>query len=481
MLPKYPLKVTDGNITADAKIITVPEGSIGQNGAVNLAAAAFKALRFTAENNTHVSHGAFWLPGVDYSSFYWDCLVRPMMPSGTGYIVSAGYGGAHDLLLGTTSGNGLWAVTGNIWDGDSTVSFSSPERFPLGEWYHIAIIWDLTDIMVYVNGVCEGVTTYEAMTRSTPASTDSTLYVGGSDHLMGTFDLAWLRGFEGTLPLTISSYAPFKVPSFPLVSFNNSTDEIIAAQFCADYTVPAGVIADHSAGLSGVLHPGIRSRGATLGGFLGSYPAVILSVDEDVLPQWVDADIAAPTPASSVVIPDDAVIYDSFQTRNNPPFWSNDLGLGNAERGGTWENGSTFGISSGAVFASTTTETTFPVLDRGSLTQDIRMSRLGQRIKLIGRYADADNYIQALFYSNTGTSALELTKVVGGNSTQLFLGNVGSFDADLRMTISGTTVTVYMGGAQVTQQTSSPLPTGTKVGFNVVSTYRSKVTLFECY
>lgn len=445
------------------------------------------ALRFDSTKAHHVDHGAFWLPGVDYSTFYWDMLVCPWMASGTGYIISAGYGGAHNLLLGFTASGGKFAVTGNIWDGAATKSFASSAKFDLNTWHHIAVCWDGSEIVVYVDGVVEGVTAYVAATRSTPANTDSVLFVGGSDHLMGSFDLAWIRGFEGTLPgVPNASYAPLRATTWPRVAFNNSGSTIIKAQFAADYTQTCAVINDLSDGLDGVRHPGVRAIGINVGGFQGSYPAVFTYQDEADLPQWVSATYEPPVSTVTPTIPPTAKVYDSFLNRQSSPFWSNSYTLGSTE-GGTlgvlpWTmSDGMYGISSGSVFPVTTSTSEFALIDTSTQTQDIRITREGRRIAIIARYTDANNHIQALFYDSGGTSALQLDKTVSGVTTTLFSGNVGNFDADIRVTVSGTTVTVYMGGSQVTAQTSSPLPTGTKAGFGLSTQYLAKVSLFEVY
>jgi len=304
------------------------------------------------------------------------------------------------------------------------------------------------------------------------------------------FDLAWIRGFEGTLPgIPNASYAPFKTTTFPRAAFNNSGTTVIQAQFMADYTQPANVINDLSDGLSGVRHPGIRAIGANLGGFQGSYPTVFYSTPEVDLPQWVSSEITAPISNTSPTIPPTAKIFDDFSDRDSSPFWVTsmpDVSMGSTQ-GGTlgvlpWTTGTAmYGISSGTVYPVTTSTSEVAVVDTSTQTQDIRINREGKRMSIMARYADSSNYIQALFYDNGGPSALQLDKTVAGVTTTLFSGNVGSFESDIRITVSGTTITVYMGGVQVTQQTSSPLPTGTKAGFQLSTPYRAKVTQFEVY
>lgn len=446
------------------------------------------ALRFDATKGHHVDHGPFWLPGVDYSTFYWDMLVSPRMASGTGYIISAGYGGSHNLLLGTSSDAGKFSITGNIWNGVGTTSFNTGADFDLSTWHHVAVVWNGSEIITYVDGVAESSTAYVAATRSTPDNTDSVLFVGGSDHLMGTFDLAWIRGFEGTLPgIPNASYAPFKTTTFPRAAFNNATDVIIKSQFLADYTQPAGVIADLSNGLNGVNHPGVRAIGANLGGFQGSYPAVFNYTADADLPQWVRASYVPPVSTVAPTIPATALVYDSFSNRQSTPFWSNSYVLGSTE-GGTlgslaWTTGSEmYGVTSGRVFPTTTSTTEYALVETSTQTQDIRITRDGPRMMIVARYTNATNYVYALFYESVGSSFWSVNKVVGGVDTELGAGlQAGAADDDIRLVISGTSVKAYTGGVLKVDTTDGSLPSGTKAGFNLASQHLTKVSLFEVY
>ncbi len=447
------------------------------------------ALRFDAVKGHHVNHGPFWLPGETYGTFYWDALVRPTLASATGYLISAGYGGAHNLLLGVTGATTTFNFTGNIWNGASTVSFSTLGKFTLGEWYHVAVQWNLSEITVYVNGVIEGVTAFVDTDRSTPANTDSILYVGGSDHNMFSGDLAWLRGFEGTLPGVPSQYAPFRVNRWPMSAINNSGTTIIEPQFLADYSYKAGIIADHSAGLSGVRHPGIRSHGARTGGFLGSYPAVIMLDDESDLPQWVAATIEAPNVATTVTIPSGPTpkVYDSFSNREYSPFWSDTDGLGSTEGGSVgvqaWTTSAQmYGISSGSVFAKTTSTSELALVEAGSQTQDIRVSGVeGTSVGVYGRYIDSNNFVQAQVNVGGGLLNWAIYRKLAGVFTTVSGNAAGSMPSVIRLVFSGNIVQLYTDGVTRVNTTDATMPTGTKAGIGLTTQDLAKISLFEVY
>lgn len=447
------------------------------------------ALRFDAVKGHHVNHGPFWLPGELYTSFYWDALVSPTLASGTGYMISAGYGGAHNLLLGFTCSGGTFAVTGNIWDGASTVSFNSTGKFALNKWHHIAVQWDLTEITVYVNGVAEAKTAYVDTDRSTPANTDSVFFVGGSDHNMMSMDLAWIRGFEGTLPGVPANLVPFRVNLWPMSAINNSGATIIEPQFLADYTYKAGLIADHSAGLNGVRHPGIRATGARLGGFLGSFPAVIMINDEADLPQWVATTIEAPNVATAVTVPSGPApkVYDSFSNREYSPFWSDTDGLGSTEGGSAgvaaWSTAAeTYGISSGCAYPKTSSTTDYANVEVGSQTQDIHVTCEGTRVTLAGRYTDGSNFVYGQVLLSGGVLSWEVGKKVAGVFTSISSGNTpAAMATTVRLVINGTALELYTDGVNRVTTTDGSLPTGTKAGFNLVTEELAKVSLFEVY
>lgn len=443
-----------------------------------------RALRFDPTQSHHVDHGAFWLAGVDYTTFYWDYFVRPTQQSGTGYVISAGYGGAHNLLAGFTSDGARASVTGNIYNGSNTTSFESAAIIPLGDWVHVAVVWDLSNIMVYVNGVCEGITAYSALTRSTPSAVDSVLYVGGSNHLNGGFDLKWLRGFEGCIPPDVSYFAPFRAERYPKTHYVNS-GTLCDASFTCDYTVTSEMQIDMSDGLSSIRHNGRRSGFGDQGDWL-NLAGEVNTWDDASLPQWVNATVNVPT-EKVTAIPAGALIYDDFN-RTSSPFWTNSVALGSTEGGSlgvlAWQGAaSSYGCTYGRAFYNGPGGGANPVyVDVGQQDVDIQLIRSG-RYDVYARYTDANNYVLVYGVSDGSQDYLMIQKTIAGVSTDLSYVGIGAntqYEPDIRITIIGTTITVYYGGTQKGTATST-LPTGTNIGFALGSSTLGKIDTFAVY
>lgn len=495
MLQKYPIVVryeeSDGTATTNPTAILVPDGSI-EGEQVDLSATQAPevgALRFDETKAHHVNHGAFWIGGEEYTSFYWDAFVRPRAVSTLGYVISAGYGGNHNLLLGFNSNATHAAVTGNIWDGDSVVEFSTAQVIPLGDWVHIAVTWDLLVLRVYINGVIEGSTTYEAETRSTETSVESVLFVGGSDHLNFGFDLKWIRGFEGTLPFTFSNL-PYRPERFPRAYYQVSSTDVPAA-FLADYSKKCEIIPDLSKGFGAQgTHPGRRATGADGGDFNnGGSPVKNNHTDSD-LPQWVEATVVAPT-EDTTVVPVGAKIYDDFN-RTSSPFWVNTQGLGSTEGGSlgilAWQGSANlYGCSYGRCFGWDGNGG-ITYVDSGSQTQDVRIQSAveGHQFSTILRYQDANNYIEiATSPIGDGTDSVFVVKKVAGVTTVIsnFTSGPGTSSASLiRVTVSENDISVYFDGVSIYAGTDlADLPTGTGVGFSMVALAQCKIDSFGAF
>lgn len=236
---KNPKTLTVSSMTASSGNVTLGET---ESSSTSMPTTAMRILSTTG----HISHGYYWKPDRKYFDFYYDALVRPFDTQETGYLISAGYGGAHNLLWGFYANDTHFQVTGNIWDGAATKTFSTPIKFPLGQWYHIAVAWNRKVIVTYVNGVAEGSTAYVADYRSTPGVDTPVLFVGGSNHSKFDMDIAWIRGFESIVPFDIGLAKPFRPQRWPSANFSDA----YKASFLADYTKPAYIIPDLSDGLA---------------------------------------------------------------------------------------------------------------------------------------------------------------------------------------------------------------------------------------
>lgn len=437
------------------------------------------ALRFDSAKTHNVDHGQFWLKDQTYTSFYWDAFVRPTEANGTGYLISAGYGSQHDLLLGFSSGTTHASVTGNIWNGSGAETFGSAQIIPLGDWVHIAAVWDLTNLIVYINGVAEGYTPYAAANRSTAFDYNGSLFVGGSDHSNFSLDLKWVRGFEGVVPFATNSLQGYRPERYPK-TYYYSAGVAYKADFLADYSYPCETIPDISGGFGTQLqHPGRREVGANIGAFMSASAGITNSYPDSLLPQWVAANVVGPTVGTST-IPPTAVIYDDFN-RDSSPFWADPITLGSTE-GGTggvqvWA-GANYGISYGRVFNYASGYGDNALVETTITDMDVRYTRTND-IWCFLRFQDTSNYMIAKL---TGTN-LQVLKVVGGASTELINTTVtgGDLEPNIKFTVVGDTVTAFYNGVQKATATSSPLPTGTKAGFVLNSAALAKLDTFEVY
>jgi hypothetical protein len=483
MTPKFPIRAYDseGNSAVVSSLLV---DSIGPNGEIDLTGSSpttssRQVLRFDKTKNNHVDHGAFWNVGDNYEECYWDMLVRPLE---SGYIISAGYGPDHNLLLGFEVTGDYCGVTGNMFIDDVLTTFSSPVRIPTGSWNHLAVVWDKSNISIWINGCIEAVIAAPGDFRTANSPQDVVLFVGGSDHSNISADIAWIRGFENQIPTDqLASSAPFRVQQFPRVSFNNS-GTIVLADFCADYTRPSGVIADVSPGLlvdtQRVLHPGVLGQGIDYGDFLNASIKFYVSDPAD-LPQWVDADIAQWEPPSSVVVPAGARLYDSFTTKQKTPFWTETQGLGEIEGGSlgiqTWSGSSQYWISYGAAVAGAIGPGA-TLLDNQSEDIDLYIEWTGN-LSWYTNYVDDDNYLAG----SITAGSMYFVKKVSGVVTNLVEGAIVPASGLLRMVKSGTGVTIYVDGEEEATATASGITAGTKCGFEVTSFGLGRVTLFATY
>lgn len=441
-------------------------------------AGAATALRFDSSKTHNVDHGPFWLKDELYTKFFWDAFVRPTEANKTGYLISAGYGSEHCLLLGFTSNATHAQVTGNIWNGSGATSFASAQIIPLGDWVHIGVAWDLTNIIVYINGVAEGYTAYSAANRSTSYDYDASLFIGGSDHSNYGMDLKWVRGFEGVVPFGTTNLDCFRPERYPK-AYYYSAAVAYKASFLADYTRPCEIIPDLSAGFgSEGQHPGRREVGANIGAFMTASAGINNTYPDTDLPQWVTASVTGPTIGTST-IPPTAVIYDDFN-RDSSPLWDNSISLGSTE-GGTagvkvWE-GVNYGISYGRVFNYGSGYGDNALVDTGITNVDVRYTRSGDFWAFL-RFQDTSNYVVAKL---TGTN-LQVLKVIGGASTEIINVTVtnGGTITDIKFTVVGTTLKAYYNGAEQATYTGA-LPTGTKAGFVLGSQTLAKLDTFAVY
>lgn len=64
---------------------------------------------------SNVSYGQFWTPGTNYNKFFVDAWI--WAEGNAQYVVSAGYGGEHNILFGVDgcSADNTTRITGVVW------------------------------------------------------------------------------------------------------------------------------------------------------------------------------------------------------------------------------------------------------------------------------------------------------------------------------------------------------------------------------
>jgi hypothetical protein len=418
----------------------------------------------------HVHHGRFWPDaGAVLGEFLWDAW---LINKGGSYFISDGYGGAHALLWGF--GGESTAMTGNVWNGSASQSFTGNYAPGPLEWVHLAVGLKGGNLYTYVNGVPDSISAFSG-TRVAAAwgGGAGVLFVGGSDHLNWIGDLALVRGWDrGLCPLTTeTSFIPERFPS----RFSNG----VPCDFYCDYTVkdfpfdlsPAGA----EMGNGYAFHHG-RLAHPNAGGSSAAYETDAYPIDYVIspLPAWVASTncpylrpLGETSPVEDVpapaAVPGGALAFDSFGRANQTFAFQTAPSLGSTEGGSlgplAWQTSriqgqptlGLFGILGGAAVNTNAAAYSTAWVPVGTEDMDVRVTRqksasLPGQTGVAFRVVDANNYWSA-YYITSGADAggnVYLAKVVAGvisNVTNYAVGG-GSWTV-LRVVASGDTFTVY--------------------------------------
>lgn len=439
---------------------------------------------FSGDDGCHIDHGYFWGhdAGTDLgAAFYWEAWVKPL---GSGYLVSDGYGGAHAFLWGFVgSDGGPYTVTGNVWSSIAdAVSFSGIHRLAHEQWAHIAVGLSGGKIYTWVNGVGDTLTSFSGIrTTLGTASGCGKLYVGGSDHLNGTFRLAALRGWDRGeyVPSTLEAFAPER--SW-LPSYSNSS----IASFMAEYVGHGAIIIpDYGRAISATggiseRHPGRRiGVGAFASAFLqgpqtapgpgggGPFPTFVLDEDCPYGRQLGTTTASVGVTQIPESVPSGAVVFDSFNRAEQTWAFQQVPSLGSTEGGSAgplvWQSDGEmpFGILDGqAVFlgrASLGTLVGKPAwVMTGITNQDVRITRrvggtVAPAVGIVFRLIDGDNFWFVYAYPD-GTTCFLGSYTAGVETVGTTFFNISSGDTVIRVVASGTTITVFTGDGETWTQ-----------------------------
>ena len=236
-------------------------------------------LQFNGSLTQHVNHGLFWeiyTPtrpnNVLSDDFAWEAWVKVAPANGLGYVISAGYGGAHSILLGfdvsaerrkaSVVGNFAVLPDGKCMAGDAfhRVDFRTDAAFDLNTWYHVAVASRNHILTVYKDGEPILSQTWTGKRISNlcykPDGAEAILYIGGSTHLNFTGEIAQVRGWEGFTPYGGSRFVPETTFSASWRE-KGSDPRITDAVFLTDYRNKKRKFDDLSKGYKGRRHSGI--------------------------------------------------------------------------------------------------------------------------------------------------------------------------------------------------------------------------------
>lgn len=409
----------------------------------------YGSMFFDANFLQHVNHGRFFRPGVNYSHCFWEGWFKPFVGSwGPGYMISDNQGGNHNILWGMQEAStGFCDITGNFHDGTTLTSFGQTEPIPQGHWTHLAVGWDGSHIMCWVNGILTHVQAYAPSQRMQPGGNDQTLHVGGSDHNNFYGNIAWVRAREGYGRCQYTS--DFTPEMFCRPQFNDGTLTDMP-QFCVSYQTPSRLFTDFGK-FENISHHGIpeavQSTSYVPGSFIGT--GLALPTFEAGL---IETDTYVPTAPAT---PSGAIIWDSFsranRTPNNPTNLTTGIfALGAVETGsvswtnldGTTDSGGA-GVLNGRCFIFN--QSAGKVVETSTQNVDVRVNRLPTTIHYTGllvRYKDANDY----YYIQGGDTSIAVTKREGGVTTTVGYTPTSGWTT-LRVVANGTTLTVYTGTA----------------------------------
>ncbi len=451
-------------------------------------------LHFDATLNQSVLFSGFWPINVSLGPCFWEFLIK--REANGQYFISEGYGGAHAILAGfQTDGT----ITGNMWNGTTSITFGSGDGPAVGEWAYMAVAWDGAWITVYYNGVLVGYTAFAGPRQAQLGQ----LFLAGSDHQNFMGSIAQIRAWEGSNPLAaFTPYTPELLfedhlrypPSAPKASFLTS--------FMSQDLIPT----DRIGGRVGQL----RTYKPT-GFYLKDRDTLPLPafVDDPTMPDYdltvgiVQPITTVPTPPAT---PPGAKIFDSYSRANLSLAFGQNGGLGSTETGSlgslpytleVWGNyGGGVGVlgRAGIQNGRAVNLDRFPWIawmNNDSSNMDVRVDRAkgnynyGKNTGIAFRVLDHKNFLFVATWGNTARY-LRVGKVINGVQTDIVwsAGNGTALSATfttLRVVASGDTVTTYYdngagGWIQTDQQTIADLDTATGVG--ITQPYVSESGIF---
>lgn len=403
---------------------------------------ALGSLVFSAANRNHINCGSFWRSNVQYSHFFWEAWIKPLYAGTPGYFVADTDGGDHCLLWGVqASDTNFYTISGNVNGDSGLTSFAPPNLMPYGYWTHVAVGWDGSHLLNWVNGILVHTQAYSSATRFNPGGNSGVLFIGGSDHNCFVGNIADVRGYEG---YGRCKYTQSFTPERYFRSSSYIDPNLDVPQFHMPLHTKQGLYTDHGK-FEGVSHHGVPEAVDSVAGYgeqsapKNAYDLITYATGLITLGEYV------PTPPTT---PSGALIFDSFSRTDRTSLTMTSFNLGSTEAGSlgvkTWSGTNNSGVLNGRAF--TMTQQGGGRVDTEGLDRDIRVDRMigtTQMTGLLVRYKDDNNY-----YKITASDTLiefEFAEAGVISFPSSFVVTTGW--TTLRVVVQGTTMTVYVGTA----------------------------------
>lgn len=464
-------------------------------------------------HGAQVDHGMYYGPtaGVNIGTQWQYEAALAMEGDGNGYLWSAGYAGAHEMLWGYSGG----FPSGNVWNGTAAVTYGGIDGVQADEWHVYSVSGDGSNIWVHVDGVPDGAVAFSSNRVTVGASGGGGhIFVGGSDHSNLAMKVGWIRTYETVDPLNGSgaSGCAYRPQWNPAPDYNQGA---AYPNFLADYTKPGAFVADVSDGYNGHHHPGqlYVPGDATCTGRAMIDMDIISGWNSCMtkfpLPKWIVDSTApfqaqsAPTPpaytGSTPSPPGGAKIFDSFSRADSDYIWTATPSLGSTEAGslgakawstkfinGTNSEGATNGSSPPAwsdwgIFkgwavnldcfsnAGVYGTVAWVMSDAADMTVSVdRHPATGGYdpwgLTGIALRVAADGSTGIAILHDTSSNIYVATWAAGTETIIATLAQPSSTWTNLKATVSGTTVTVYCDGTSIGTATTSVGSTNTGAG-----------------
>lgn len=413
----------------------------------------------------NVGHGLYWegyepAKNNTLGNVTVDAWVKIDPQTQTGYIVSAGYGGAHAVLFGVQRINDKYQITGNfhsLLNGQYTnYSFTSNPTLLTNKWYQLSVEVNGSVITTFIDGVPQNRNSFQGQRIAAPVQGDpygGLLYIAGSDHLNFIGSIGQVRIIEGNAIYAGNGFE--RQISLFLSNLSRTTGLSVEATFLADYAKCGSFVTDESNGYRGKRFPGAYTTQNL------PYPQC---VRDPSYPLFRDANYTEPTGEAPATPPSGATVFDSFNRADTVDLKV----LGRTDVGNQyWQHQYPFAIQADS--AAYTGQNYYAVATvNGASDGTLSVDRVGQAETGLVFRSGANGLFQVFTQGNE----IIVFKWVGSGLTT-YSAPTGAWQR-LTVTMNGQNIAISTGAGSI-NLTDTELATNTGIGigiFNPVNIYK---------